>query len=103
MTYEEKLAWLQAHLANCLGEELPVIQGSYTFEPYTIPNDCVLAEETSVIVHGRIIKTYDLTFFMSKCENIEILTKESFAIMCTNDPLLNSWYQWNLSRGRIPL
>ena len=103
MTTEQKLQWLQQYLSNCLGEELPAIQGNYTFGNHTIPDDAVLAELPETILNGRTIRTYNVDMFLQKCENIEVLTNETFAVMCTNDPVLNVWFQWNLDRGMISL
>jgi hypothetical protein len=103
MTNEEKLSWLQTYLKNCLGEELPTIQEQYTFGYHKLPDHQVLSEFPTVIVQGRMIKTFELDMFLQKCANIEVLTKESFALMCTNDPELHSWYLWNIDRGRISI
>jgi hypothetical protein len=103
MTTDEKKTWLQNFLKNCLGEELPNIQGQYTFGYHKLLDTQVLAEIPTVVMEGRMIKTFELDMFIEKCANIEVLTKESFALMCTNDPGLHSWYLWNIDRGRIAI
>lgn len=101
MTVEEKKIWLQNYLKNCLGEELLNVQEQYTFGNHKILDDHVLSEPPTIILQGRLIKTYTLDTILEKCENIEILTKESFGVMCTNDPILKDWYLWNIDRGMI--
>lgn len=103
MTTEEKTHWLTNHLVNCLNEELPTVQGNYTFLPETIGPTKVLARECEVILHGRTVNTYDLDLFIELFKDDETITKESFAVKCTNHPVLNSWYLWNIGRGRISL
>jgi hypothetical protein len=103
MTIDEKRTWLQNYLANCLGEELPNIQEQYTFGHHTLPDDQVLSEMPTIIVQGRIIKTISLDNILQKCENIDVLTKQSFGVMCTNDPILQPWYLWNIERGMFEL
>jgi hypothetical protein len=103
MTNEEKLAWLKNYLHNCLGEELPQIQDNYTFGYCKIDDNEVLQGIPDIIFQGRTIRTIQLDAILTTCESVEVLTKESFAVICTNDPILNPWYQWNLSRGRISL
>lgn len=101
MTNEEKLVWLQNYLHNCLGEELPAIQDIYTFGSHKIADDEVLENTPEIILHGRIVRTIKLDSILNTCTNVETLTKESFAVVCTNDPLLNGWYLWNVDRGMI--
>lgn len=101
MTNEEKLVWLQNYLHNCLGEELPTVQDIYTFGPHSIANDEVLETAPQIIIEGRIIRTIKLDAILNACTNVETLTKESFAVICTNNPSLSDWYLWNADRGMI--
>lgn len=103
MTYQEKMDWLKIHLYNCLGEELPNIQGQYTFGYHKLADNEMLAIEPQIILHGRTISTIKIESILEHCQNIPVLTKESFAIMCTNDPILRGWYLWNIERGFIPI
>lgn len=103
MTSEEKKVWLQEYLKNCLGEELSNVQEQYTFGYHKLPDDQLLVEMPTIIVEGRIVNTYTLDIFLQKCENIDVLTKQSFGVMCTNDPQLQTWYLWNIERGMFEL
>lgn len=103
MSDEEKLHWLNHYLKNCLGEELEDMQPPYTFGKHKIQDTEVLSEPPVIIQGGREIRTLSIEMFLTTAKNIEVLTKESFALMCTNDPVLRPWYLWNIDRGRISI
>jgi hypothetical protein len=103
MTQEEKLQWLRNYLKNCLGEELPNVQGDYTFGHHKISDNEVLSFTPTISMHGRVINTISLDTILAACESTEVLTKQSFAVICTNNPFLKDWYLWTLDRGFIEL
>lgn len=104
MTNTEKLEWLKVYLKNCLGEELPTTQGNYTYDYMRIADNTVLTKMPEVDSSGlRKTYTLDLDSIVEFCDSVEELTKETFAVVCTNSPYLKDWYLWNVERGRIEL
>lgn len=103
MTEQEKTHWLTQYLANCLGEELPTQVGDFLFNPEALPEDTMLAKPLEAVAQGRLVHTFTLSQVLDVVAHVDVLTKESFAVACTNHPVLGPWFLWSVDRGTIAL
>lgn len=101
MTREEIDAWVRNYISACINEELPLIQGNYTFGPYSCGENSVLSCEPEVIDHGRKVTTIPVDDIVDQIymKSPASLDDISFAIYCSEVPQLARWHVWNVERG----
>lgn len=105
MTRDEVVAWVASYLAPCINEELPQIQGIYTFGPHTCGEGKVLLSEPVIVDQGRMVATISVDdiadeIYMKAPQSLDAHT---FAIYCSESVQLAEWHKWNVERGAFSL
>jgi hypothetical protein len=105
MTREEIDAWVRSYVSACINEELPAVQGIYTFGPYSCGENSVLLCEPEVIDHGRKVTTIPVDDIVDHVyiKSPTTLDASVFAIYCSEVPQLAAWHSWNVERGTFSL
>lgn len=101
MTREEIADWVDSHIGNCINEELPQVQGIYSFGVHSCGEGRVLSSEPELITEGRTVSTIyvqDIVdhVYMKSPTHLDATVFEAY---CSEVPVLAKWHSWNRERG----